>query len=431
MTRPTVNTPRNPRRREAGFTIVELMVGMLIGLISIVVMFQIFAISEGQRRTTAGAGDAQQNGVTSLYLMERDARLAGYGLNFFRLLGCKVNAFWSPSSTPIEFTMAPAVIVNGNAGTAPDRLTLAYAATDSYSFPSVMAPPSTDLTPGYITLMDERFQFKTGDLFVLGEIPAPAPASQVMKPCSLFQVTSLPGTEGDSKILRFDSNFFVNEAGTTLPANYTPPTAAASTQPPPNNVYYSKWDTITHTGSRVFNLGAAPTVMEYSIVNNQLVARDVLRPDVAAVPISDGIVQFQAQYGFANACQMQPTTIVPCSINPTAANVPTINLGSANDQWGDALPAAPTVINPADWRRIIAVRFVIVSRSVQREKTNPVTGQCDATPNMPVWSVNNQTIDLSADPDWKCYRYRTFEAVVPIRNLMWFPDPNGQGQRPA
>jgi type IV pilus assembly protein PilW len=50
---------------------------------------------------------------------------------------------------------------------------------------------------------------------------------------------------------------------------------------------------------------------------------------------------------------------------------------------------------------------------------------------MPVWSVNNQTIDLSADPDWKCYRYRTFEAVVPIRNLMWFPDPNGQGQRPA
>ncbi len=22
---------------------------------------------------------------------------------------------------------------------------------------------------------------------------------------------------------------------------------------------------------------------------------------------------------------------------------------------------------------------------------------------------------------WKCYRYRTFEVMVPIRNMVWFP----------
>ena len=72
MTRPDVKSQRTPMSRESGFTIVELMVGMLIGLISIVVMFQIFAVSEGQRRTTSGAGDAQQNGVTEDIVRKMD-----------------------------------------------------------------------------------------------------------------------------------------------------------------------------------------------------------------------------------------------------------------------------------------------------------------------------------------------------------------------
>ena len=63
---------------------------MLVGLIATVVMFQVFAVSEGQKRTTTGAGDAQQNGVSSVFLIERDARMAGYGMNYLpaaRLLG--------------------------------------------------------------------------------------------------------------------------------------------------------------------------------------------------------------------------------------------------------------------------------------------------------------------------------------------------------
>ena len=32
-------------------------------------------------------------------------------------------------------------------------------------------------------------------------------------------------------------------------------------------------------------------------------------------------------------------------------------------------------------------------------------------------------IDLSADTEWQCYRYRTFETVVPSRNLNWIRTP--------
>ena len=103
----------------------------------------------------------------------------------------------------------------------------------------------------------------------------------------------------------------------------------------------------------------------------------------------------------------------------------------AADNWADSLPTVAGSMLAPNWRQIIAMRFVLVARSGQREKVNPALGYCDATPTMPVWSVNNRTLDLSTDPDWKCYRYRKFEAVVPIRNLLWFPDPNGTNEDPA
>ena len=430
--RPDVNSHHSPRRRESGFTIVELMVGMLIGLISIIVMFQVFAVSEGQRRTTTGAGDAQQNGVTSLYLMERDARMSGYGLNFYRLLGCTVNGYYAPTAQSFNFNLAPVTIVNGAAGVAPDSVTFVYADTDTFSFPSIMSIPGTVGTTGWVRIKDERFTYKPGNLFVIGNVPA-ATAPQTLGPCSLFQVTDLPAAL--SKQVNFAGATFVDENGNTRAANYTPPTAAAGTQVPPNNVTYPQWSNTARAGGRIFNLGAAPTVMQYSIVNNQLVVRDLLQPNQPATPISDGIVQFQAQYGISGAptpttgCQAAPLVIVPCYIAP---NAPSVSVGNwTADNWADSLPTGASAPLPWNWRQIIAMRFVIVARSGQREKVNPATGLCDATTAAPVWSVNNQPINLTANPDWQCYRYRKFEAVVPIRNFQWFPDPNGTNEDPA
>jgi len=303
MTRPDVKSQRTPMSRESGFTIVELMVGMLIGLISIVVMFQIFAVSEGQRRTTVGAGDAQQNGVTSLYLMERDARMAGYGLNFYRLLGCTVNGYWAPSAKVFNFNLAPVTIVNGPAGTAPDTVTFVYTDTDTFAFPSVVSTPGTVGTTGWVRIKDERFTFKPGNLFVIGNVPTAA-AAQTLGPCSMFQVSSLDAAS--TKQINFSGVTYVDDGGTTRAANYTPPTASGGTQVPPNNVTYPAWSNTNKAGGRIYNLGAQPTVMQYSVVNNQLVAKNILLPDEAATPISDGIVQFQVQYGISGA--PTPTT---------------------------------------------------------------------------------------------------------------------------
>lgn len=81
----TERRPRNvrctsPTLTLGGFGLVEIMVGLVIGLIAILVALQVFSVSLGQRRTTTSGGDAQQSGMISLYLLERDLRQAGYGI---------------------------------------------------------------------------------------------------------------------------------------------------------------------------------------------------------------------------------------------------------------------------------------------------------------------------------------------------------------
>ena len=78
----------------------------------------------------------------------------------------------------------------------------------------------------------------------------------------------------------------------------------------------------------------------------------------------------------------------------------------------------------ADWQKVIAVRLAVVARSMQPEKPNPATNLCDATTAAPIWQTKGVAIDLSANPNWKCYRYRLFEVTVPLRNMVWYAQPS-------
>src|SRR3954471_16534447 len=54
---------------QRGVGLVEIMVGVVIGLIAVLVVYQVFALSEGLKRNTTAIGDSQQNGLfTSLTL---------------------------------------------------------------------------------------------------------------------------------------------------------------------------------------------------------------------------------------------------------------------------------------------------------------------------------------------------------------------------
>ena len=50
-----------PHRRQQGFGLIEIMVGILIGLLMVLIIYQVYEVSEGQKRTITAGSDAQQN----------------------------------------------------------------------------------------------------------------------------------------------------------------------------------------------------------------------------------------------------------------------------------------------------------------------------------------------------------------------------------
>ena len=161
--------------------------------------------------------------------------------------------------------------------------------------------------------------------------------------------------------------------------------------------------------SAVSNMGRMRRVL-YSVAldlnfGGRLQARD-LTAGTPATDLADGIVNLQAQYGISAAETTQQVT-----------------------DWVDA---SGTWANPAfqDQGRIKAVRIAVVARSQMQEK-DEVQGSATSCSNASgtnpkgpcAWKDTAADpapiIDLSTNPNWKRYRYRVYDTIVPLRNVMW------------
>jgi type IV pilus assembly protein PilW len=60
-----------------------------------------------------------------------------------------------------------------------------------------------------------------------------------------------------------------------------------------------------------------------------------------------------------------------------------------------------------------------VGRAPQREKPTVADGPCDATTTAPQAWADGPALDLSADPDWQCYRYKTLMLTIPLKNIIF------------
>src|SRR5512134_3471786 len=108
-------------QRQLGMSIVELMVATVISLVGVLVIFQVFAVNEGVRRSTTAGSDEQTSGLLALMLLERELRHAGFGVNDFSAIGCNMK-MWDANRTPQDVPDFPltALEIVSNAGTTPD-----------------------------------------------------------------------------------------------------------------------------------------------------------------------------------------------------------------------------------------------------------------------------------------------------------------------
>ncbi|MEO6117586.1 MAG: prepilin-type N-terminal cleavage/methylation domain-containing protein, partial [Methylotenera sp.] len=119
------------RSHQDGFTLVEIMIGLVIGMLATLVIVQVMSVFETQKRSTTGTADAQTSGGIALYNVGRELKLAGYPL--------MPTGFPSVADSPLECTslngaadttnITPVLITNGVAAagvSASDTITIRY-----------------------------------------------------------------------------------------------------------------------------------------------------------------------------------------------------------------------------------------------------------------------------------------------------------------
>ena len=350
-------------RSNQGFSLVEIMVGMVIALISTLIVMQVFATFEGQKRTTTGGADAQTNGSLALFTIERDLRMAGYGFNSTNALGCRVNrAFNGASLTPL--TLAPVLISHAVSG---DIITITASNKTGWSIPATI---TTDHPPTATNFfLKSTLGMTAGDLVI---------AFEPGKDCTLLEITGIPS--GSPPQIHHQS---------TSPWN---PPGGQNIFPQPDGY---------RAGAMLINLGAIENRVYHLDTNNSLVLAEYDSTTNTATdqPVAPEIVNLQAQYGFDTRTGTQ-----------TDAQINT---------WANAMIDADesgAIGDNGDIARIYAVRFAVLARNGTKEK--PLAdGSCNITPAAPSWSGGSFTMTQLAD--WQCYRYKVFETIVPLRNLIW------------
>lgn len=172
---------------------------------------------------------------------------------------------------------------------------------------------------------------------------------------------------------------------------------------------------VNNPNGRQFSCLGQWSQVEFRVTGTDLERRET-RAGVAqpVAPVGTDIVAFKAQYGIVAAA----------TTNQTANQI--VQWVPATGIWADGS------ITPNNRSRIKAFRIALVARNNQLEKedvtaacssttaANP-TGLCawDATSANPATASPAPAIDLTNIANWKRYRYRVFETIVPLRNVIW------------
>lgn len=378
--------------RHAGFTLVEVLVGLIIGLLGSLIIFQVFAISESKKRTTTAGSDAQQNGSFALHVLERTLRTAGSNIvptnspgNPEGIVGCNTLAY-NASATPADrpgFRLAPVIIIDGGGG-ASDTIRVVAGNADSLSRPVLLNAAFAASDTSFNLRNTFGFNFPSlaaADLFVAVEKPG---AAIPYPSCTIHQVSSAPAASGGGPLNRLSGGLNIFNKGGNYATGYS---ASAS----------------------VYNLGPSPIATDYSVVNtaitNQLVATDLLGR-TPALALVDDVVNIQAQYGIDST---STSNVIDSWQEPTGA-------------WDAAVLTAAQITQIKAVRLGIVIRSAILEKgtagacdtTVVATKPRPLTADTTIVPN----KIAGPVMDVSTVPNWQCMRYKTYETVIPIRNMI-------------
>ena len=360
------------RAKQRGMSLVEVLVAVAIGLIGMLVITQAYLATDKFNRSTMGENGAQTNGAIALYTIARDLRMSGYGISDTAAFGCgKIKWYYDPNfsisagGTLPDIILAP-VYITVTPGQ-PDQITTMYSTSDRVipgKLTSTMPLPSSELN------VDNPVAFEDNDLVLMVSSASPVT-------CTMEQVTQVQPAAAKMQ----------HNPGVTAP--YNPPAGGMGSFPA-----YKKDDLVVNLGN--------PRVRTYSIANGNLRVIDTLLQATGVAPydIANGVVDLRAEYGKDNGVN-----------NGTVSNSVYAADDGIVDSYDNVAPASA-----AEWAQVLSIRVAVLARIGVYEK--PTGGVCTATTAAPSWTGGSFTLPEGLP---SCYRYRVFQTVVPLRNLIWRP----------
>lgn len=389
-------TPRNPdiapargARRphaaaQAGFSIVEVLVALVLGMALTAAITVLMTTHDATRRALTSTNDAQLNANYLSFVLDRLLRSAGsgYAQGWSSTYGCLVrasrggvqllprtSAFPAPfASVQQQLRLAPLLIHGGIGAGGSDVLAVTAGASGRGEVSSSVLPGSA--TANSVSIAT-TVGMRGGDLILVAE-PALG--------CMLQQLAT-PFAGGASEVL-------------TTGGAYAPTGAIAGLQ----LASFSGAATVSLLGNPA---GNPP---QWQLIglggDGTLFSHDLLRLDGSDTPraIADGVLTLRARYGVdTNADGQLDTWIAPSATGYTAAD-----LQDGSDAARDRL------------RGIMAVRIGIVLRGDRAERDAVSPSALTLFGDLPA----DLRVSYAPSDDERRMRLRALEFTVPLRNAI-------------
>jgi type IV pilus assembly protein PilW len=378
---------RRCHRRQQGFSLIDVMVGIVVALIAVLVIYQVFDVAEGIKRNATGAGDAQQNGLLSTFMMALQAADSGANIAVVadELDACPKGDGSSQSDVKATLRPFPIIITDSGDDAASDSFVVNYGSAErvvtSVNFRS--APTIALGGDGDTFDVQSPLGFQKDDIIV-----TMSPDANGTGQCAQSIVKDVSAVDADGYVTITHGAQAVAPSGTTSVSG----------------------------SSSLLNLGPTPRRIQYSVDGNgtlQSLELFNVADGTTSVPIANNVVLMKIQYGIADPATGFLQKWVKAG-----------NDGSEDWSANQMLQKTYT-----DLSRIKAVRIGLVVRSESYDKCayadtcpNPTSNtfsytlfsQCDG-----ITCPDPITGSLDPTPGKGNFRDRVYETVIPLRNAVW------------
>jgi len=395
--------------RSRGFSLVELLVAVAIGLIVTIAVTSVVTVGETQRRSTNSLNEMGQSGSFAVYQLDRALRSAGSAFvqsANFGAFGCKLHVsdiLPRTAAMPVPFKDN---FLGGNPSdlrVAPVLIGKAMSDDDTSDVLVVMrgngnggGVPRRVTDPGSNSLLrlQNSLGFAAGDLLLVSR--------EGESDCLLEQISAVDpvGSPGE---LTLGGTFHSKGDGLTkLEA------LAADT-----DTYVSPLGNTSNTSVQLslFGIGANDTLFGYDLLRSV---------DDNAQALADGVLEMHALYGLDT------------------------NGDGRLDSWADPsgsgggdtdFSIATVMTKPAKIRQIIAIRLALVLKSSTHER-DEVTAKCDGKIDTveaacapyryftDLKDAANKSLQREVDTsndDARHFRYRVIDTTIPLHNMQLLP----------